>query len=111
MFSTPISLDRSARRLSSMALIGAAALAACDNDHTVGPNAVRIPTDASAIAVAQGGTLSIVIYDQTGAAPTNVGAQFTVAPTGGGPAQPGGRDEQHTPSGHRTCVTCCSTAR
>ena len=86
MFSTPISLDRSARRLSSMALIGAAALAACDNDHTVGPNAARIPTDASPIAVVQGGTLSIIIYDQTGAAPTNVGAQITVAPPGGGPA-------------------------
>jgi hypothetical protein len=84
MLSTLISFDRSARRLSSLALVGAAALAACDNDNTVGPKPAAIPTQASPIVgVAKPGALIITIVDQNGTAPTTGGAQFTYTPAGG----------------------------
>jgi hypothetical protein len=84
MISTSISFDRSARRLSSLALVGAAALAACDNDKTVAPRPAAIPTDASAAFAVKPGVLVITIVDQDGNAPKTVGAQFTYS--NGGPA-------------------------
>jgi hypothetical protein len=83
MISTLISLDRSARRLSSLALAGAAALAACDNDKTVAPTPTTTPTEASALFVAKPGVLVITIVDQDGNTPKTVGAQFTYTPAGG----------------------------
>jgi hypothetical protein len=84
MISTLISFDRSVRRLSSLALIGTAVLAACDDSETTGPKPAAIPTAASPIiSVAKPGTLRIMIFDQNGTAPTTVGAQFTVALAGG----------------------------
>ena len=77
MISTSIAFDRSTRRLSSLALIGAAALTACDNDKTVAPRPPAIPTDAASISVAKPGALIITIVDQNGNAPKTVGAQFT----------------------------------
>ena len=73
MLSTLISFDRSARRLSSLALVGAAALAACDNDNTVGPKPAAIPTQASpAVGVAKPGTLIITIVAWSGAVATHL---------------------------------------
>ena len=77
MLSTLISFDGSARRLSSLALIGAAALTACDNDKTVAPKPAGIPTAAASISVAKPGALMITIVDQNGNTPKTVGAQFT----------------------------------
>jgi hypothetical protein len=86
MISTLISLDRSARRVSSLALVGAAAVAACDTDQTVAPKPTTIPTEASAMFVAKPGVLVITIVDQDGNAPKTVGAQFTYTAAGGGAA-------------------------
>ena len=69
MISTLISFDRSVRRLSSLALIGTAVLAACDDSETTGPKPAAIPTAASPIiSVAKPGTLRIMIFDQNGTA-------------------------------------------
>ena len=81
MLSTSIALHRSARRLSSLALIGAAALTACDNDQPLAPTAKPVPTEASAAVGVQSAQLSITIKDEFGAAPTTVGASFTVHET------------------------------
>jgi len=82
MNATLLSFDLRGRRLSSLALLGAAALAACDNDRPVGPNPTAIPTEASAAKVAKGNSLFITIVDENGATPTTVGAQFTVGQVG-----------------------------
>ena len=83
MISTLISLDRSARRLSLLALAGAAALAACDTDRAVAPKPATIPTEASPMFVAKPGVLVITVVDENGNAPTTGGAQFTYTPGGG----------------------------
>ena len=83
MLFTLLSFDRSARRLSSVALVGLAALAACDNDQTIGPNPAAIPTGASQAKVANG-SLFITIVDHNNTAPSTVGAQFTVADANNG---------------------------
>lgn len=77
MISTSMAFDRSARRLSTLALAGAAVLTACDNDKTVAPTHTEIPTEAASISVAKPGALIITIVDQNGNTPKTVGAQFT----------------------------------
>jgi len=84
MNATPLSLDLRARRLSSLALLGALALAACDTDRPLGPNPKTIPTEASAAKGIQTNSFSVTIVDQNGSAPSTVGAQFTVAQSGQG---------------------------
>lgn len=86
MNATLLSIDLRGRRLSALVFLGAAALTACDNDRSVGPNPAAIPTAASPAMVAKGSAIMISIVDQNKTAPTTLGAQFTVAPTGGGPA-------------------------
>jgi hypothetical protein len=87
MNSTLIQLDRSMRRLSSLALIGAATLAACDTDKTVAPRTDAIPSDATPlIAQVKPSALVITIVDQNGKAPKTTGAQFTLTAAGGGPS-------------------------
>jgi hypothetical protein len=84
MNATPLSLDLFGRRLSSLALLGAVVLAACDNDRPLGPNpnTNAIPTEASAAKAIKLGSFSVKIVDQNGTAPSTVGAQFTVAQSG-----------------------------
>ncbi|HEX6051708.1 MAG TPA: hypothetical protein VFZ21_20715 [Gemmatimonadaceae bacterium] len=79
-----LSLNLRGRRLSSLALLSAAVLAACETDRPVGPDPAAIPTEASTARLASRGWLSITIVDQNGAAPTTTGAQFTVAMSGQG---------------------------
>jgi hypothetical protein len=83
MNATPLSLDRRARRLSSLALLGTVARAACDNDRPLGPKGNAIPTEASAAKIIKTYTFSVTIVDQNGAAPSTTGAQFTVSQSGG----------------------------
>lgn len=83
MHAIPLSLELRGRRLSSLALFGAVALAACDTDRSVGPNTTTtVPTEASLAKGPKGGTLVIVVMDQDKKAPVNLGAQFTVAKAG-----------------------------
>lgn len=84
MLSTLIRLDRSTRRLSSLALVGAATLAACDTDKSVAPRTDAVPSDASPLILQlKPSALIITIVDQNGKAPKTVGAQFTITAAGG----------------------------
>ncbi|HEX6052733.1 MAG TPA: hypothetical protein VFZ21_25885 [Gemmatimonadaceae bacterium] len=78
MNATPIPLDAHLRRLSPALLLGAAALASCDNDRPFTP----IPADASAVTSVGGSSLVIAVVDQNGVAPVALGAQFSVALAG-----------------------------
>ena len=85
MISTLTQLDRSMRRLSSLALIGAATLTACDADKTVAPKPAQVPTEASPLIVSvKPSALVITIVDENGNPPKTTGAQFTYTAAGGG---------------------------
>jgi hypothetical protein len=79
--------SRRARSLSALAvpvaLLGAVALAACENDRPLGPKPTVIPTEASAAKIPQTFTFSVTILDQNGNKPSTTGAQFTVSQSGG----------------------------
>lgn len=81
MYKTLLSNRRRTLRLSS-ALVGVALLAACENDRPLGPNAASGPTTPS-LSKGKVGTLVITIADKQNMPPTTLGAQFTVAKSGG----------------------------
>lgn len=76
--------DRRALRLSTIALLGIAALAACDTDRSVGPNPTTVPVDAALAKSPSkiGGKLVITIVGKNQQPVTVTGAQFTLAAPG-----------------------------
>ena len=58
MISTLISFNRRALRRSSLVLAGVAALAACDNDKALGPNAAVAPAEASMANASNGASFT-----------------------------------------------------
>jgi hypothetical protein len=79
MLSTLLSSDRRGLRFTSLALAGAAMLAACDNDQPLSPTSVPKPSAPSPALAAKGGTLVIAIVDQNTKPVTTLTSQFTVA--------------------------------
>lgn len=76
---------RRALRVSSLALLGAVALAACDNDQSVGPNPVPSVPTAPSLAKASGtATLTITLVDQNGDPVKTLAAKFKVSSSAGG---------------------------
>jgi len=84
MISTLISFTRRVLRRSSLVLAGVAALAACDNDKALGPNAAAAPAEASMANASNGASLTAaaayvtwaVIAGVNGSTPG--GSEFTV---------------------------------
>ena len=84
MKATLISFDRRGLRRSSLALLGAVTLAACDDERPLplGPNPTSAPTEASLAKGVKGGTLIITMVDQNQSTVGTLGGQFTLAKTG-----------------------------
>jgi len=86
MNATMLSFDRRGLRLSSLALLGVAVLAACDTDRSVGPSPTVIPTTAALAkgpaAGKTGGKVLISIVGKNQQPVTVAGAQFSLAIAG-----------------------------
>jgi hypothetical protein len=78
-------IDRRGLRLSSLTLAGAALLAACDTDRPTEPTPSAMPVAPSLAKGGNLGGLIISLVDQNNQSPANLGAQYTVAKSGGMP--------------------------
>jgi uncharacterized surface anchored protein len=83
MSSTQLYLDRLVARLSPVALLGAALLAACNTDQPIAPKPIVVPTAAQPnIGPANSATLVIKVVDQNQNVISKPGAQFKLTKSG-----------------------------